>query len=128
MQMIGIGTDITEIARVERMLERHGEFFRTRVYTETELDYCRDRKNEAQHFAGRWAAKEAILKAIGTGWITGISWRDVEVVNEPTGKPIVRLHRGARKAAEERGVREVLITISHCDCHAVAFATALGES
>jgi len=128
MQVLGIGTDITEIERVERMLERHGEFFRTRVYTDTELEYCQGRKNEAQHFAGRWAAKEAILKAIGTGWITGISWRDVEVVNEPSGKPVVRLHRGALEEASKRGIREILITISHCDCHAVAFATALGDA
>jgi holo-[acyl-carrier protein] synthase len=128
MNVLGIGTDITEIERVERMLERHGEFFRTRVYTDTELEYCQARKNEAQHFAGRWAAKEAILKAVGTGWITGISWRDVEVVNEPSGKPVVRLHRGALEEATKRGIREILITISHCDCHAVAFATALGDA
>lgn len=127
MQVLGIGTDITEIERVDRMLERHGDYFLRRVYTEAELAYCQGRKQAGQHFAGRWAAKEAILKAIGTGWIRGISWRDVEVLNEPSGKPIVKLHGGALKVASERGIRSVLISISHCECHAIAYATALGD-
>ena len=77
------------------------------------------------HFAGRWAAKEAVLKALGTGWRKGISWRDVEIRNEPGGRPIVLLHGGAKQAADELGADEVLISISHCRTHATAFATAV---
>ena len=81
MNILGIGTDIVECLRIAQMIERHGELFIDRVYTATEIEYCRSRKQATQHFAGRWAAKEAILKALGTGWRRGISWRDIEVRN-----------------------------------------------
>ena len=81
MNIIGIGTDIVECLRIAQMIERHGELFITRVYTPHEIQYCQSRKQATQHFAGRWAAKEAVLKALGTGWRRGISWRDVEIRN-----------------------------------------------
>ncbi len=81
MNVLGIGTDIVECLRIAQMIERHGELFIDRVYTAHEIEYCRSRKQATQHFAGRWAAKEAVLKAIGTGWRRGISWRDIEVRN-----------------------------------------------
>ena len=87
--IIGIGTDITECLRIARMIERHGELFISRVYTPEEIRYCQSRQQATQHFTGRWAAKEAILKALGTGWRRGISWRDMEIRNEPGGKPVV---------------------------------------
>src|SRR4051794_5226494 len=90
--LIGIGTDIVECLRIAQMIERHGELFINRVYTPHEMRYCLDRKQSTQHFAGRWAAKEAVLKAIGTGWIKGIGWRDVEVRNDGAGKPSIVLH------------------------------------
>ena len=128
MGILGIGTDITECLRIAQMIERHGELFVDRVYTAEEIRYCQRRKQATQHFTGRWAAKEAVLKALGTGWRQGISWRDIEVQNEPGGKPTVTLRGGAKEAADRRGITEVLISISHCRSHATAFATAVGEA
>jgi holo-[acyl-carrier protein] synthase len=127
MNIHGIGTDIIECLRIAQMIERHGEHFINRVYTDHEIQYCSARKSATQHYAGRWAAKEAILKAIGTGWIRGISWRDVEVHNLPGGQPVVKLRGGAREAVEQRGITDVLISISHCRSHATAYALAKGE-
>jgi holo-[acyl-carrier protein] synthase len=127
MEILGIGTDITECLRIARMIERHGELFIDRVYTEEETHYCQNRKQSTQHFAGRWAAKEAVLKALGTGWVRGISWRDVEIRNEPGGRPVVLLRGGALEVATKLGIRRVLISISHCRTHATAYAVAVGE-
>jgi holo-[acyl-carrier protein] synthase len=127
MNVLGIGTDIIECLRIARMIERHGELFIDRVYTATEIQYCRSRKQATQHFAGRWAAKEAILKALGTGWRKGISWRDVEVRNERGGKPVVALRGGARDVVEQLGIQKLLVSISHCRSHAIAYAMALGK-
>ncbi len=125
MRVIGIGTDIIECLRIARMIERHGELFINRVYTPHEIAYCRERKQATQHYAGRWAAKEAVLKAIGTGWRKGISWRDIEVQNIPGGKPIITLRGGARKVSLDLGIDEMQISISHCRSHAVAYALGL---
>jgi holo-[acyl-carrier protein] synthase len=127
MRVLGIGTDIVECLRIAKMIERHGELFVGRVFTAHEIDYCSTKKAATQHFAGRWAAKEAVLKALGTGWVRGITWRDVEVRNQPGGKPTIRLAGGARAACEQLGVAEMLISISHCRSHATAYALALGE-
>ena len=126
-KIIGIGTDITECLRIARMIERHGEAFIARVYTPEEIRYCQSRKQSTQHFTGRWAAKEAVLKALGTGWRRGISWRDIEVLNDTGGKPLVMLSGGAREVAEQLGITEMLVTISHCHTHATAYALAVGE-
>lgn len=128
MDVLGIGTDITECLRIAQMIERHGELFVDRVYTPEEIRYCQQRKQATQHFTGRWAAKEAVLKAIGTGWRQGISWRDVEVRNERGGKPTIVLRGGAKEVAEHLGIAEVLISISHCRSHATAFAVAVGTA
>ena len=103
MAIIGIGTDIVECLRIAQMIERHGELFINRVYTPHEIQYCHSRKLATQHFAGRWAAKEAVLKAIGTGWRRGISWRDVEIRNDIGGRPIVALRR--RRPRRRRAAR-----------------------
>ena len=87
MAVIGIGTDIIECLRIAQMIERHGEMFLTRVYTPQEIEYCTARKASTQHYAGRFAAKEAVLKALGTGWTRGIQWRDIEVRNELAASP-----------------------------------------
>ena len=107
------------------MIERHGELFINRVYTASEIDYCSTRKAATQHYAGRWAAKEAILKAMGTGWARGIRWRDIEIRNDAGGAPSVALGGGARDACETLGITRVLISISHCRSHATAYALAL---
>jgi holo-[acyl-carrier protein] synthase len=124
MNVVGIGTDIVECLRIAQMIERHGELFITRVYTPYEIKYCQSRRQATQHFAGRWAAKEAILKALGTGWRRGISWRDIEVRNEPGGRPVVALRGGAREVVEQQKIGQILISISHCRSHATAYALA----
>ena len=125
--VVGIGTDIVECLRIAQMVDRHGELFVSRVYTAREIQYCQSRKQATQHFAGRWAAKEAVLKALGTGWIKGISWRDVEVRNESGGKPSIALYGGAKEIATQLKLRQMLISISHCRSHATAYALALAE-
>jgi holo-[acyl-carrier protein] synthase len=126
-ELVGIGTDITECLRIARMIERHGELFIDRVYTPEEIKYCQSRKQATQHFAGRWAAKEAILKALGTGWRRGISWRDVEIRNEPGGKPVVAVRGGVKDVVEKLGIGEIQVSISHCRSHATALAVAIGK-
>jgi len=125
-EIIGIGTDITECLRIARMIERHGELFINRVYTAEEIRYCQARAAATQHFTGRWAAKEAILKALGTGWRRGISWRDIEVRNEPSGKPVVAMRGGAKEVVQQLGIAKMLVSISHCRTHATAYAIAVG--
>src|SRR6185312_15034139 len=126
MAIVGTGVDIVECLRIAQMIERHGELFIARVYTDAEIEYCTARKAATQHYSGRWAAKEAILKALGTGWRKGISWRDMEILNEPGGKPVVSLRGGARDVVEKFGIGQVLVSISHCRSHATAYALAVG--
>ncbi|MDR3232704.1 MAG: holo-ACP synthase [Planctomycetaceae bacterium] len=126
--MIAVGTDIIECERIAAMLERHGEHFTRHVFTDNEIRYCEGRKTSVQHFAGRWAAKEAVLKALGTGWISGISWKDAEIISEASGKPIVVLHGGAAEVARRLGIGKILISISHCKAYAVATAAAVKVS
>ena len=125
MTIFGIGTDIVEVLRIAQMIERHGELFLNRVYTPREIEYCSARRAANQHYAGRWAAKEAILKAFGTGWARGIQWRDMEIRNDGAGKPTVALGGGARDICEQLGIGDMMISISHCRSHATAFAVAL---
>ena len=127
MTVLGIGTDIVECLRIAQMIERHGELFINRVYTDHEIEYCSRRKAATQHYAGRWAAKEAVLKALGTGWARGISWRDVEVFSEKGGKPSIRLDGTAQEVSRRLGISSMLISISHCRSHATAYALALGN-
>jgi holo-[acyl-carrier protein] synthase len=127
MPILGVGTDIVECLRIAQMIERHGELFISRVYTDHEIEYCAARKAATQHYAGRWAAKEAVLKALGTGWARGLSWRDIEIRNDRHGAPTVVLRAGAREVAEQAGITKVHVTISHCRCHAVAYAIAEGQ-
>src|SRR5438128_5798599 len=125
MDIVGIGTDIVECLRIGRMIEQHGELFLTRVFTEREIHYCQSRKHATEHFAGRWAAKEAILKSLGTGWRRGLCWTDVEVRNDPSGQPRVHMCGTAKDHAQVLRVTDVLITISHCRAYATAFAVAV---
>jgi holo-[acyl-carrier protein] synthase len=128
MNVVGIGTDIIECLRIAQMIDRHGELFINRVYTPHEIKYCQSRRQATQHFAGRWAAKEAVLKALGTGWRRGISWRDVEIRNDGGGRPLVALRGGARDVVVEQGISEILVTLSHCRSHATAYAVALAAN
>lgn len=123
----GLGTDIVEIVRIGEMIERHGELFLQRVYTDQEVAYCQKRTASYQHFAGRWAAKEAVLKALGTGWAKGIAWRDIEVVSFPSGQPRVAIHGAVRELSEQAGIAGYLLSISHCRSHATAVAVAVQD-
>lgn len=125
MNIVGIGTDIIECVRIGKMIEKHGELFLERVFTARELRYCQERKNATEHFAGRWAAKEAILKCLGTGWRKGICWTDVEVRNNPEGAPYVYLGGAAKEQARSLLISDIWLSISHCRTYATATAVAV---
>jgi holo-[acyl-carrier protein] synthase len=125
MEIVGIGTDIVECLRIGRMIEQHGELFLGRVYTEREVRYCQARKRAVEHFAGRWAAKEAILKCLGSGWRKGLCWTDMEIRNDPNGKPAVLLCGAAKESAQQLRITDILLSISHCRAYATASAIAV---
>ncbi len=127
MAVLGTGIDIVEIARLEETIKRNGERFLGRVFTDAERAYCSGRPRPILHFAGRFAAKEAALKAIRTGWVKGISWKDVEVTLGPKGEPSIRLSGGAFTRAQQIGIDRIHVSISHSDTHAVACAVAEGK-
>ena len=122
MEIIAHGIDLVDFPRLEQLIERHGDRFLNRVFTPAEQAYARAKRNSLETYAGRFAAKEAVLKAIGTGLSGGIRWTDVEVVNEPGGKPAVRL--GGR-ITRRIGEKKVLLTISHTKELAIAQAILL---
>jgi holo-[acyl-carrier protein] synthase len=111
--IVGLGLDIAEIDRIEAALTRHGAPILERLYTPAEVAYCESFRGKFERFAGRFAAKEAAMKALGTGWRHGVRWRDIEVVREPTGKPSLRLHGVAREFADRMGVKNISLTITH---------------
>lgn len=121
----GLGTDIVEIGRISDLLAKHGREFAERHFTAHERAYCDRFKRAAERYAGRWAAKEAIVKALGTGFVPGIHWLDIEVRTTPSGKPEVVLSGETAGTATARGVGTVLITISHGKDYATATAIAL---
>ena len=110
------------------MVEEHGELFLTRVYTSHEIRYCQARKRWKEHFAGRWAAKEAIMKCLGTGWQRGLAWTDMEIRNDGNGQPRVHLCGAAKDIAQRLGVADILVSISHCRAYATAHAIAVRGS
>ena len=117
----GVGVDIVDIARIQALLDRYGERFLRRVYTEAESAYAMDGANRAERLAGRFAVKEALMKALGTGKSQGILWRDVETVRGRFGKPEVRLHGQAVKWVKVRGWGAAHVSITHDGGKAVAF-------
>lgn len=117
--IVGIGIDIVEIDRIERAL-RGSASMASKVFTEEERAYCEQRKKKNQHFAGRFAAKEAALKALGTGWQEGIRWKDVEVVADEKGKPELRFYRRASEIFSQMGATAALVTITHAESYALA--------
>lgn len=120
MSVVGIGVDIVETQRIERSLERFGERFLHRVFTEGEIAYCQSMKYPARHLAARFAAKESVSKAFGTGIGKAMGWRDIDVHRKGSGQPFVVLEGGAKQLAAERRVTAVWISLSHTDHHAVA--------
>jgi holo-[acyl-carrier protein] synthase len=118
--IVGIGLDVAEIDRIEQAIERHGDAFKRRVYTDAECAYCESHKRSGERFAARFAAKEAGMKALGTGWRGGITWHDFEVVRQLGGKPTLRLSGVAQRLAEKLGVNNIVMTITHSGNLAVA--------
>ena len=111
--IVGLGLDITEVDRIAAAIERHGAAILERLYTPNEIAYCESHKNRSERYAARFAAKEAAMKALGTGWRRGVRWRDIEVTNTSSGKPTLRLVGVARQFAEKLGVRAISLTITH---------------
>src|SRR5947208_6273854 len=124
--ILGLGLDATDIDRIADTIERYGERFLQRVFTEGEVAYCTRRKVPAIHFAGRFAAKEAAMKALGTGHSAGVLWRDVEVVRHG-GPPQLQLHGGAARRFASMGGSSSLLTITHSDDLAMAQVLILGD-
>ena len=120
MSVLGIGVDLVECSRIQHSLERFGEKFLHRVFTEGEIAYSMSMKFPARHLAARFAAKEAVSKAFGTGIGKSMGWRDIDVRKKPSGEPYLVFGGGAGKLAKERGVSNALITLSHTEHHAMA--------
>jgi holo-[acyl-carrier protein] synthase len=126
MNILGIGLDATDIPRLADILSRYGDRFLRRVFTDGEIAYCTQRRNPAPHLAGRFAAKEAAMKALGTGHSLGVLWKDIEVVRG-SGPPRLQLHGGASHRAAHMKVRDSLLTITHSDSLALAQVLLLGD-
>lgn len=124
--ILGLGFDATDIPRVAEVFERYGERFLHRVFTDGEIAYCTRRRSPVPHLAGRFAAKEAAMKALGTGHSRGVVWRDIEVVRAG-GPPQLRFHGGAARHAERLQVRGTLLTITHSESLAMAQVLLLGD-
>jgi len=121
MIMHATGIDIIEIGRIEKAIARWGKRFLKRIYTESELEFCR---NKSPSLAARFAAKEAVMKLLGTGR-KGICWREIETLSLPTGKPVINLYGQAKNKARELGLREINISLSHSREYAIALASAV---
>jgi holo-[acyl-carrier protein] synthase len=118
--IVGLGVDIAEVDRVEAAIRRHGEAFLRRIFTAAEIAYCERHRNKAERYAGRFAAKEATMKALGTGWRKGVRWVDIEVVRNSSGKPSVLLRGMAKQFAEQLRVRNISLSITHSGLTALA--------
>ncbi len=128
MRVVAHGIDMVDCKRLEEIVRRQGRRFLNRIFTQAELDYCRGKKRRIEHLAGRFAAKEAVLKVLGTGLRSGMKWTEIEVTNEPSGQPRVRLAGQCRRIAQRRKLGQILVSISHISTHAIASAVASGPS
>jgi len=111
--IVGIGLDLAEVDRIRTAIERHGRRFVDRIYTPAEIAYVERKQNRYERYAARFAAKEAGMKAIGTGWKRGVRWQDFEVVNLPSGRPTLQFHGVAAQVAGGLGVRDTVLSLTH---------------
>jgi holo-[acyl-carrier protein] synthase len=118
--IVGTGIDIAEVSRIGQSIERFGERFLNRVFTEGERQYCDSKANRVERYAARFAAKEAAMKAIGTGWNYGVTFRDIEVTRQPGSRPTIRFHGKAAEFAEKLGTARVALSLSHTEELAIA--------
>ena len=125
MEIIAHGIDLVDCPRIEQMIERHGERFLNRIFTVSEQAYAEASRNTVEKLAGRFAAKEAILKLVGTGWRGKIAWTDIEVTNNPAGQPEVTLTGEVEEIATRLGIGHISISITHTANFAIASAVAL---
>jgi holo-[acyl-carrier protein] synthase len=124
--IVGTGVDIAEVPRIRQALERHGERFLNRVFTPDEVRYCTGKTNSAERLAARFAAKEAGMKALGTGWRRGVAWRDIEVVRLPGQRPQLRLSGKAGEIARSLGCKATHLSLSHTAEQAIAYVILEG--
>ena len=128
--IVNVGVDLIEVARVRRALENSGigRRFRARVYTKKEIEYCEGKeRGKYESYAGRFAAKEAVMKALGRGWGSKISWQDIEVLPSPGGRPEIYLHNKTSAFAQQLGIQHWSLSITHSENHAMAYVIAQGE-
>jgi holo-[acyl-carrier protein] synthase len=128
MTNIAHGIDLVDFGRIEEMLGRHGEHFLSRVFTPREQSDADEVKNRVEKLAGRFAAKEAVMKLIGTGWRGKIAWTDIEVINTTTGQPEVKLSGEVKKIADKLGIGPIALSITHTSQFAIASVVAPTES
>lgn len=119
----GSGVDLCEVSRIKDAMGRHGRRFVERIFTAREIAYAESKANSYERFAARFAAKEAGMKALGTGWRRGVTWHDFEVVNLPTGRPTLLLHGKAAEIAAELGVRNITLSLTHTREQGLAIVT-----
>jgi holo-[acyl-carrier protein] synthase len=124
--IVGMGIDVAEVDRIKAVVEAQAERFLKRVYTPAEVAYCEQFKNKYERYAGRFAVKEAAMKALGTGWSRGVRWVDVEVVRQRGGRPTLALKGEAKNIADRMGVKNIAVSITHTA--AQAFAQVIFES
>jgi holo-[acyl-carrier protein] synthase len=125
MEIIAHGIDLVDCPRIEEMIKRHGKRFIERIFTSSEQAYAESNKDKIEKLAGRFAAKEAILKLMGTGWRGKIAWTDIEVTNNSTGQPEVTLYGEVKKISEKLGIKHISVSITHTANFAIASAVAL---
>jgi holo-[acyl-carrier protein] synthase len=118
--IVGTGIDIAEVPRIREAIERHGQRFLNRIFTEGEIQYCESKANRVERYAARFAAKEAGMKAIGTGWNHGVRWRDIEVARKPGGRPSLVLHGKAAEFAAKLGATNIALSLTHTATQAMA--------
>ena len=119
--ILGTGIDLAEVPRIRASIERYGDRFLTRIYTEHERSYVERKANRFERYAARFAAKEAGMKALGTGWRRGVTWQDFEVANLPSGRPTLRLHGTAKTIANTMGVKHISLSLTHTAENGMAF-------
>jgi holo-[acyl-carrier protein] synthase len=124
--IVGLGIDVAEVDRVRDAIERHGARFVERIYTRAEIAYIERKANRYERYAARFAAKEAAMKAIGTGWRRGVRWQDFEVSNLPSGRPTLAFHGAAEKIAQGLGVRNIALSITHTAREGIAIVILEG--
>ncbi|MDY7034230.1 MAG: holo-ACP synthase [Thermodesulfobacteriota bacterium] len=125
--ILGVGVDIVKISRMDHVLERWKDRFMNRIFTSQEIKFCTGKKFPSQHFAIRFAAKEAFLKALGLGMMAGIPWKDIEIINDSTGKPKVKLHSKARETYQKNNGKSIFLSLSHDGEYGIAQVILEGD-